>query len=91
MGTEALSLGVMRPGREAVHSTPASAEVKKMWIYTCTPINLHGAVLNWFSAEVKKMWIYTCTPIKLHGVVLNWLSTETTVPLPTSTMLLGII
>jgi hypothetical protein len=28
---------VKRPGREADHSPPASAEVKKMWIYTPTP------------------------------------------------------
>jgi hypothetical protein len=28
--------GVQRPGREADHSPPASAEVKKMWIYTST-------------------------------------------------------
>jgi hypothetical protein len=33
----ALSLGVKRPGREADHSPPASAEIKKMWIYTFTP------------------------------------------------------
>jgi hypothetical protein len=30
-------LGVKRLGREADHSPPASAEVKKMWIYTSTP------------------------------------------------------
>jgi hypothetical protein len=36
MSTGALSLGVKRPGREADHSPPASAEVKKMWIYTST-------------------------------------------------------
>jgi hypothetical protein len=29
--------GVKRPGREADHSPPTSAEVKKMWIYTSTP------------------------------------------------------
>jgi hypothetical protein len=29
--------GVKLPGREADHSTPPSAEVKKMWIYTSTP------------------------------------------------------
>jgi hypothetical protein len=29
--------GVKQPGREAEHSPPASAEVKKMWIYTSTP------------------------------------------------------
>jgi hypothetical protein len=33
----ALSLGVKRPGREADHSPPTSAEVKKTWIYTSTP------------------------------------------------------
>jgi hypothetical protein len=37
MGTGALSPGVKRQGREALHSPPASAEVKKMWIYTSTP------------------------------------------------------
>jgi hypothetical protein len=30
----AVSSGVKRPGREADYSPPASAEVKKMWIYT---------------------------------------------------------
>jgi hypothetical protein len=34
---EALFPGVKRPGREADHSLPASAEVKKMWINTPTP------------------------------------------------------
>jgi hypothetical protein len=32
-----LSPVVMRPEREADHSPPASAEVKKTWIYTLTP------------------------------------------------------
>jgi hypothetical protein len=32
----AFSPGGKRPGREAGHSPPASAEVKKMWIYTST-------------------------------------------------------
>jgi hypothetical protein len=32
-----LYLGVKRQGCEADHSPPASAEVKKMWIYTSTP------------------------------------------------------
>jgi hypothetical protein len=30
-------LGVKRPGREADHSTPTSAVIKKTWIYTSTP------------------------------------------------------
>jgi hypothetical protein len=29
--------GVKGPGREADHSPPDSAEVKKMWVYTSTP------------------------------------------------------
>jgi hypothetical protein len=33
----ALSLDVKWQGREADHQPPASAEVKKMWIYTFTP------------------------------------------------------
>jgi hypothetical protein len=33
----ALSLGVKRPGREANHSPPSSAEVKNVWTYTSTP------------------------------------------------------
>jgi hypothetical protein len=33
----ALSPGVKRQRREAEHSAPAIAEVKKMWIYTSTP------------------------------------------------------
>jgi hypothetical protein len=34
---EALFPAVKRPRREADNSSPASAEVKKMWIYTSTP------------------------------------------------------
>jgi hypothetical protein len=33
----ALSLGVKRPGRDADHSSPSSAEVKNAWSYTSTP------------------------------------------------------
>jgi hypothetical protein len=34
MGTEESFPGVKRQGGEADHSPPASAEIKKMWIYT---------------------------------------------------------
>jgi hypothetical protein len=34
MGTGGSFLGVKRQGREADHSPPTSAKVKKMWIYT---------------------------------------------------------
>jgi hypothetical protein len=37
LGTGAISPEVKRPGREAHHSPPTIAEVKKMWIYTSTP------------------------------------------------------
>jgi hypothetical protein len=33
-----LSPEVKRPGHEADHSPPGSGEVKKMWIYICTPL-----------------------------------------------------
>jgi hypothetical protein len=36
MGTGGFSPGVKRQGREADHSPPTSAEVKKMWLYTFT-------------------------------------------------------
>jgi hypothetical protein len=45
--TEALSLGVKRPEREADHSQPPNAEVKNVWSYNSThSIRLHGAVLS---------------------------------------------
>jgi hypothetical protein len=43
-------LGVKRPGREADHSPTASAELKKMWIYTPIP---HTP--SWNSAVVPKL------------------------------------
>jgi hypothetical protein len=43
----ALSLGIKRPGREADHSPPYSAEVKNAWIYISSPqIRVHGVVLS---------------------------------------------
>jgi hypothetical protein len=34
----ALSPDIKLPGHEAEHSSPTSAEVKEMWIYTATPL-----------------------------------------------------
>jgi hypothetical protein len=42
----ALSPGVKRPGREADHSPPSSAEVKNGGAIPPLPIHLHGMVLN---------------------------------------------
>jgi hypothetical protein len=36
-GYRGLFPGVKRPGRKADHSSPTSAEVKKIWIYTSIP------------------------------------------------------
>jgi hypothetical protein len=49
MGTGTLSLGVKRPGRETDNSPPASAEIKKMKIYTSLPYTL-----SWRSAKLVK-------------------------------------
>jgi hypothetical protein len=38
IGTGALSPGIKRQGREADHSPPTSADVKKMWIYSSNHI-----------------------------------------------------
>jgi hypothetical protein len=49
---EALSLGVKRPGREADHSPPPSAEVKNAWSYTSTP---HYAFMAWCLVKHRDM------------------------------------
>jgi hypothetical protein len=38
MGTGGSFPGIERQGREADHSPPTSAEFKKMWNYTSTPL-----------------------------------------------------
>jgi hypothetical protein len=42
----ALCPGVKRPRREADHSPPTSAKVKKTDLYIHSPIRLHGITLN---------------------------------------------
>jgi hypothetical protein len=47
MGSRGCFLGVKRPGREADHSTPSSAEVNNAWSYASIPsIRLHGVMLS---------------------------------------------
>jgi hypothetical protein len=59
----ALSLGVKRPGREADHLPPSSAEVKSAWSGTSTPpIRLHGAVLSWKTAQ-GQLYLYNVRPM----------------------------
>jgi hypothetical protein len=50
---------VRRPGREADHSPPSSAEVKKAWSYNSTP------------QYDFMVWCLTKQEISLHGVVLS--------------------
>jgi hypothetical protein len=52
-GYRGFSPGIKRPGRIADHSPPASAEMKKIWIYTSTPpLRLHDIVLNSLSTGI---------------------------------------
>jgi hypothetical protein len=47
MGTRGSFPGVKRPGQEADHSPPSSAEVKeRVELYLHSPIRLHGEVLS---------------------------------------------
>jgi hypothetical protein len=66
----ALSLGVKRPGREADHSLPLSAEVKNVWSYNSIPDIIFMAcclirhrghyivkfrrVIGWIGKDVKR-------------------------------------
>jgi hypothetical protein len=38
-----LSPGVKRPGGDAYHAPPTTAEVEKTWIYTCLP---NSSIIN---------------------------------------------
>jgi hypothetical protein len=47
VGTRGYFPGEKRPGREADHSPPSSAEVKEcVELYLYSPIRLHGVVLS---------------------------------------------
>jgi hypothetical protein len=59
MGTGNLSLGVERPGREADHSPPSSAEVKE-----CVELYLYSRNMSsWRGA-----WLSTGTTLLLHFI-----------------------
>jgi hypothetical protein len=77
-----LSVEVKRPGREADHSPPSSAEVNNAWSYTFTPpIRLHGLVfseaqgqlhLYLYGSDIQSSLNFTSTtPIRLHAKVLS--------------------
>jgi hypothetical protein len=52
---EALSPRIKFPGREAVHSPPTTAEVKKMWIYKSAPPYAFMAECTW-----TNLHFFTC-------------------------------
>jgi len=57
--TSYISLGVTRPGREADHSPPASAEAKNAWSYTSIP---QYAFMAWYSVKaLEQLYLFTCT------------------------------
>jgi hypothetical protein len=58
----ALSLEIKRPGREADHSPPSSAEVKNAWSYT-------SAFMAWCSVEAQGslyLYLYVCQRAMKH-------------------------
>jgi hypothetical protein len=59
----ALYLGVKRPGREADHSPPSSAEVKQ-----CVELYIHSPKTpSWRGVPLKKKKIYIYIYIHIHG------------------------
>jgi hypothetical protein len=77
----ALYLGIKRPGREADHSPPSSAEVKNAWRYTCTPpIRLNGVVIsyaqgqfyfNFYHTTIQKFLITELSQIRSRRLRLS--------------------
>jgi hypothetical protein len=65
--------GVKRPGLEADHSQPTSAEVKKTWIYASTPpIRPHGVLLYNFTLYLIKLRREFCfTPWPLYPKIVT--------------------
>jgi len=52
MGTAVLSLGLMRPEREADHSSLSGTEAKNEWRYACLPSNFLMAWTKDFSLRL---------------------------------------
>jgi hypothetical protein len=62
---------VMRQGREADHSPPTSAEVKQMWVYTATPIFLHGVFISQLVKHKNNFTFYVFLDVNVT-VVTCW-------------------
>jgi hypothetical protein len=73
------SVYVTRRVREAGHSPPGSAEVKKMWIYTSTSLYIHGVVLKHrdnftFTLPVQRVNARQSVPKVTRNCVISELS-----------------
>jgi hypothetical protein len=56
VGTEVVSLQVKRPGREAGHSPPPSAEIKNAWSITSVPSYV---LLLWYLVKHRESLPFT--------------------------------
>jgi hypothetical protein len=68
MGTGDCFPGVKRQGREFDHSPQASAEVKKMWIYTSIPPYVFMALCLISKAEGQLYLFYLYKILRIYGV-----------------------
>jgi hypothetical protein len=65
----ALSLGIKRPGREADHSPPSSAEVKDGWSYTAIP---QYVFMAWCLVKHKENFTFQTSYNLLQQFILYW-------------------
>jgi hypothetical protein len=59
--SEALSPSLKRPGREADHSLPSSADIKNTWSYTSTPSYafMVGCLVNKAQGLISFAFVYS--------------------------------
>jgi hypothetical protein len=64
MDTRGSFPGLKRPGREADHSPPSSAEVKNAWSYTSTPLYVFMA---WCLVKHRDNFIFTFITLRCNS------------------------
>jgi hypothetical protein len=73
------SLGVKRPGREADHLLPYSADVKNAWYHTSAP---QYAFMAWCLFKCRDNFTFTCASFKKilrdNSVIQHWATGWTT-------------
>jgi hypothetical protein len=68
VGTRVSFSEVKRPGREADHSPPSSAEVQNAWNYTSTP---QYAFMAWCSVKAQgQLYLYFSTIIIIIIIII---------------------